>query len=370
MKATQDLSIDVEKWIAELQSLKRKGRKIVGYLTGGFMPEELVWAGGAIPVGLNRGGDHEAVLKSNEYIPRFLDAYSRAQIGYWALQEPRYRLVDLMVVPCTDKNISAAADCWEMWTDTKVLKLGIPHNKSEHAFKYYLDDLYLLKDEIEKLTGETITDAGLRAEIDLANRMRHLLRHISEMRKAERPPISGQEYVKLHHASFLADRKIMVGKLETLLRELTGKKGKKGQRIMLIGSSIAEGDYKIYDVVTEDFAEGMRPYRHEVAGGGDLMTSLADAYFRQRTPPPAFFRPVTAERTAFLLKLAAEYRVDGIVWYSMLYRDAYDIGGINFGRIAEREGIPFIKIVSEYDNAEEGQLNTRIEAFIESIAER
>jgi benzoyl-CoA reductase/2-hydroxyglutaryl-CoA dehydratase subunit BcrC/BadD/HgdB len=378
MEAMKDLSTHLEGRVSELKRLKGEGKKIVGYITGGFMPEELVLAGGAIPVGLNRGGDHEAVLKSTEYIPRFIDAYSRAQIGCWALEEPLYRLVDLVVVHCTDKNISAIADCWEMWTETKVLKLGVPHNKRSHAFKYYLEGLHLLREEIEKLTGNTITENKLRKEIDLSNRMRFLLRQISGMRKAEQTPISGKDYIRLHHASFLADRDFMLKSLEALSQELKGKEGKKGPRILLVGSSMAEGDDKVYDllesagadVVIEEFSEGMRPYWQEVEGGGDLIEALADGYFRRRTPPPAFFRPATEERVDFLLELAREFRVDGIIWYSMLYRDSYDIGGIHFGRIAEREGLPFIKIVSEYDTAEQGQFRTRIEALIESIEER
>ena len=142
----------------------------------------------------------------------------------------------------------------------------------------------------------------------------------------------------------------------------------------MIGSSIAEGDYKVYDlleptgadVVIEEFSEGMRPYWQEVESDGDLIEALADNYFGRKTPPPAFFRPAE-ERVPFLLKLAKEFRVDGIIWYSMLYREAYDIEGIYFGRRAEKEGLRFIKIVSDYDTAERGPLRTRIEAFIESI---
>jgi benzoyl-CoA reductase/2-hydroxyglutaryl-CoA dehydratase subunit BcrC/BadD/HgdB len=378
METMKDLSTYLEGRVSELKRLREEGKKLVGYITGGFVPEELVWAGGAIPVGLNRGGEHIAVLKSTECIPRFIDAYSRAQIGYWALEEPLYRMVDLFVVPCTDKNASAIGDCWEMWTKTKVIKLGIPHNRRGYAFKYYVEGLQSLKEEIEKLTGNTITDDKLRKEIDLANRMRLLLRQISEMRKAERPPISGKDYVKLHHASFNTDRDFMVKSLESLSQELRGKEGKKGTRIMLVGSSMAEGDYKIYDllesagadVVIEEFSEGMKPYWQEVESGGDLIEALADGYFRRRTPLPAFFRPATEDRVAFLLKLAKDFKVDGIIWYSMLYRDSYDIEGIYFGRIAEKEGYPFIKVVSEYDTAEHGQLRTRIEALIESIEGR
>jgi benzoyl-CoA reductase/2-hydroxyglutaryl-CoA dehydratase subunit BcrC/BadD/HgdB len=62
--------------LSELTRLKKEGKKIVGYICGGFMPEELVWASGAIPVGINKGGDHDAVLKSIEYIPRFFHVFS------------------------------------------------------------------------------------------------------------------------------------------------------------------------------------------------------------------------------------------------------------------------------------------------------
>ena len=369
----------LEERVSELRRLKKEGRKIVGYVCGGFMPEELVWASGAIPVGLNRGGDHDAVLKSMEYIPRFFDTFSRSQIGYWALEEPLYRLIDLFVVPCTDRNIASISDCWEMWVDTDLFKLGVPHNiDSDHSFTYYLNELHLLKKELENLTGNPITDDHLGREIELSNRMRHLLLQISETRKADQPPISGKDFLKLNHVSFYRDRYDMIKNLESLSQELGGKQGAKGPRILLIGSSIAEGDYKVYDllesagadVVIEDFSEGMRPYRGEIRKEGDLIEALADGYFRKRVPLPAFFRPSTEHRLDFFLQLAEEFKVDGIIWYSMLYREAYDIEGIYFGRQTEKEGFPFMKLVSDYNPAEDSSMQTRISAFIESITGR
>jgi benzoyl-CoA reductase/2-hydroxyglutaryl-CoA dehydratase subunit BcrC/BadD/HgdB len=376
MNTMNNISTYMDERLSELTRLKKEGKKIVGYICGGFMPDELVWASGAIPVGINKGGDHDAVLKSIEYIPRFFDTFSRAQIGYWALEEPLYRLIDLFVVPCTDKNIAIISDCWEMWADTRLFKLGVPHNiNSDHSYKYYIDELHLLKDELEDLTGNSITGDKLRKEIDLSNRMRSLLRQISEMRKSERPPISGKDFIKLNHASFSLDRDFIITSMESLSEELKKKQGIKGPRILLIGSTIAEGDYKVYDllesagasVVIEDFSEGLRPYRGEVQTNGDLLTSLAEYYFMKRQPLPAFFRPSTEERVSFLFKLAKDYKVDGIVWYSMLYREAYDIEGVYFSQQVEKEGLPFIKIVTDYDPAEHNSLRTRLGAFIESI---
>ena len=269
MNTMNGISTYLDERISELTRLKKEGKKIVGYICGGFMPEELVWASGAIPVGINKGGDHDAVLKSIEYIPRFFDTFSRAQIGYWGLEDPLYRLIDLLVVPCTDKNIAIISDCWEMWADTRLFKLGIPHNiDSEHSYPYFQNELRLLKNELEDLTGNSITDDKLRKEIDSSNRIRSLLRQISETRKSEQPPISGSDFARLNHASFSLDRELMIKKLESLNEELKEKQGTKGPRILLVGSTIAEGDYKVYDIlegaganiVMEDFSEGMRPY--------------------------------------------------------------------------------------------------------------
>jgi benzoyl-CoA reductase/2-hydroxyglutaryl-CoA dehydratase subunit BcrC/BadD/HgdB len=375
MKAIDDLSNYLKGRLVEIERLKREGKKIVGYIPAGYVPEEIIWAGGAIPVALNRGGDHEAVMKSMEFMPRVYDTYSRCQIGYWALGEPLYQIADLMVVPCTDKNIQAIGDCWEMWTDTRLLRLGIPRNNTtEHAFKYYLESLHELKGEIEKLTGNPITEARLREEIETANKMRFLLQQISETRKSEAVPISGSDFVRLHHASFLADRNFMVKHLESLSQELKDKEGHKGPRVFMIGSSIAEGDNKIHDllesaganVVMEDFSEGMRPYWQQVESDGDSIQALADTYFRKRSPLPAFFRP-DGGRLSILLNLAKEYKVDGIVWYTMMYHESHEIEGIHFGRLAEKEGFRFLRLTSDYDSAEYERLRTRIEAFVESI---
>jgi benzoyl-CoA reductase/2-hydroxyglutaryl-CoA dehydratase subunit BcrC/BadD/HgdB len=98
----RNFSVSLDDRVADLLSLKKAGKKIVGYVCNGFMPEELVWSCGAIPIGLNRGGEYNAVFRSMEFIPRFFDTFSRSQIGYWALEDPVCRLIDFFVVPCTD----------------------------------------------------------------------------------------------------------------------------------------------------------------------------------------------------------------------------------------------------------------------------
>jgi len=56
MEVIDQLSVHLEKRPDNLIKAKKEGQKIVGYLPGGFLPEELVLAAGAVPVCLLRVG--------------------------------------------------------------------------------------------------------------------------------------------------------------------------------------------------------------------------------------------------------------------------------------------------------------------------
>jgi benzoyl-CoA reductase/2-hydroxyglutaryl-CoA dehydratase subunit BcrC/BadD/HgdB len=381
MEVMQKLDEHLRTRVDKLIKIKREGGKIIGYLPGGYMPEELVYACGAMPIQLIRGGDPEPVAISAGYVPRFLDTFCRSQIGYKILgDEPLYELIDLLVAPVTDNNIRAVADCWNFYTNVEVFRYGVPHTKDDLGFNYYLGGLNLLKEKLESFTDTRVEDERLREAIALSNKMRGLFKEISLTRKSERPPISSRDFTKLNHASFHADRSIMLEVLESLAKEL-GKKetpNPSGPRVLFTGSTLAMGDYKVLDllevsgaqIVIEYFDEGLRDYWENVADDGDLMKALADRYFMKKVPA-AYFRP-SRERLDFILKLARDFKVDGILWYQLMYRDGADIQSYRFSQILRKElDIPMLKLQSDWDMAGEiGPFRTRIEAFVETIGRR
>jgi benzoyl-CoA reductase/2-hydroxyglutaryl-CoA dehydratase subunit BcrC/BadD/HgdB len=380
MEAMKKLSDHLATRLTELTRLRKSGTKLIGYAPGGYMPEELVYAAGAVPVGLIRGGDPEPVAESAAYVPRFIDTFCRSQIGYRMMGgDPLYEIIDLLVVPVTDHNIKTIADCFNFFTNTNVFRFGVPHQKDEYAFEYYLAGLHAFKSKLEEFTGNKIEDRKLREAIDSSNRMRELLKEISLLRLSERPAITGLEFAKLNHASFIADRAVFIDALKSIHRELKQKPPSvpKGPRILLTGSTLAMGDYKVLEIaentganiVIEEFAEGLRHFWEDVHVNGDLMESLADRYFRRRVPP-AWFRP-SRERLDYLIKLARDFNVDGIIWYQLMYRSSYDIQAFYFEKLLKKElDIPMLKVESDYDVSERGPLRTRIETFVEIMKAR
>ena len=282
MEAMEKLSKHLRGRMIDLRRAKDEGKKIIGYTPGGYLPEELLLASGVIPVGLLRGGEHEPVLTAGAYMPRWLDTFARAQIGYRMMKEDAsYQFIDLLVVPVTNNHMRAIADAWDFYTDVEVFRFGVPHRKNERSFQYYLDGIKLLREKLESLTGAEIKDSKLQETVDLCNKQRSLLEEISLMRRSDHLPISGRDFARLNHASFLADKKVMVEVLESLRDELKGREGKSpSARILLTGSTMAFGDYKIYDlleevgaeVMAEEFAEGIRHYWWKVEPDADLMS--------------------------------------------------------------------------------------------------
>lgn len=381
MEAMQKLSDHLKQRRPKLREIKKSGQKIVGYPPGGYLPEEFIYASGALPLCLARGGDPEPTAESLAYIPRFLDTFCRCQIGYRVMgEEVLYQLPDLIIVPITDINIRAIADLWDYYTDVEVFRYGVPHNKRQDALDYYIGSLRLLKEKLESFTGVTITDDKLKEEIKTQNKLRELFRNISQLRQPGKTPvISTQDFIRLHHASFYADRTVFMEILESLGEELKQKQvpesGK--PKVLLTASTLAMGDYKIFNImdevggefVFEEAAEGMMPYEDDVSLDGDPILALAETYFMKRVVP-AWFRPAR-ERVDYLINKAKELKVDGLLWYQLLYRDGYDIQSYSFKKEFEKvTGLPFLKLESDYDTSERGPFKTRVETFIEIMKQR
>ena len=377
MEAMDRLSSHLKMRLAELGRAKEEGSKIIGYMPGGYLPEELVLASGAIPVCLIRGGDYSAVELAGAYICRWIDTFCRAQIGYGISgDDPYYSIVDLLAIPITDNHIRAVSDILAYHTNIDIFPFGVPHMKEESSFSYYLHGINRLKTKLEEVTGAEIDMTGLKEATSLCNRERKLLKEISLMRKAEAVPIRSKDFIALNHGSLLADKGVMVEILESVRSELKEQAFAlpKGPRILLTGSTLAMGDYRILDmieeaggvVVVEEFAEGIRPYWEMVNPNGDPMKALADCYFMHRVPP-AWFRP-GKERHDFLIELAKSFNADGVIWYQLMYRESYKLESYYFpDRLKRETGLPMLTVESDYDLSEAGQLRTRVETFIGTL---
>jgi len=375
----------IEQYVAELlhnrpeaiKKAKEKGTAIIGYFPGGYVPEEIIHASGAIPLCLSDGG-YAPAAKALSILPDVICPFARAQAGEMLLKtNPYYNMLDLLIVPSTCQHLKKVGDIWEYYDKVKIFKLGIPYqNDSDFEIEYYTDRLKALKIMLETVAGVKITDEKINNSIDLYNRLRELLKSISLLRRGRNIPLNTFEFINLNHASFYADPVSMTEALEAVfekLREYPPAIESKKVRLLLTGPNLARGDYGILkmvegsdaEIVIEDIFEGIRYYWHNIEKIGDPVESLARGYLTGRIPG-AFMRSSIHKRLEFILKLIEDFSVSGVIWYELLCCEFYDEESYFFKKQLRERGIPMLTLESNY-NSPEGPLKTRLDAFIEII---
>jgi benzoyl-CoA reductase/2-hydroxyglutaryl-CoA dehydratase subunit BcrC/BadD/HgdB len=364
---------------AGLLAAKERGQKVVGYLPGGYVPEEIIHAAGAVPLCLFRGGDYRTAETALSVLPGVICPFARSQVTEMALRSnPYYRVVDLVVAPITCQHLKEVVELWEYRGDIPVFKLGVPHQQGDIEKDYFADRLRVLARKLGQFTGKEVTAENLEDAMLLYDRMRTLLYKIGLMRRAPASPIKTRDFVELNHASFHADPAYMVLELERLKTELEAdhevmQDGTGRPRLLLMGPNLAHGDTAILDlietsggdVVVEEFFEGMRVFQ-STAADGDPYYRLACSYLRGRLPP-AFMRSSTEKRVEFVLGLVEDFAVSGVIWYELLCCETYDQESYVFFRELSGRGVPMLIIESDYSSLDTGPLRTRLGAFMELL---
>lgn len=382
MSMLEELAVTAHTRAEELKKQQEKGTRVIGY-TGRFVPEELIYAAGALPYLLCRGGEPEPPEAALPYMLRFLSPFRRAQIGSYLLgMDPVLPMLDLTVAQCSDCHESRLADLLEYFK-LPTARIGVPPDwEKSISLQYYYKGLMRLKEKLEGLTGNTISDKRLKESIDSINQVRGLLKKISQLRKQQPPPVGGYDFIRLSHYSFYCDLRELISKLNDLYEQLRKDKSpfpKEVPRILLAGHVVAVGDYvvpKLIEssggaVVAEFLDEGIRQYQRNVDNEGELMRNLSKTYYLERTPP-SIFQPAWDERVSFIKELIKDFSINAVIWYQISFEEIYDMECSIVAKAMEEMGIPFLKLESSYEYSREamGPLTTRIESFIQLINQK
>jgi len=365
----------------EVFDRKNNGDKVIGAFCN-FFPEEIVHAAGAVPLSLC-GGAELPIADAEKVLPRNTCPLIKSSFGFKISRLcPYFQLVDLLVGETTCGGKKKMYELLGEHVPTYVLHL--PHKKDDAISRnLWFEEVKKFKGIVEELTGRDITDDNLRKAIDLANRKREALARVYNTRKTDPVPISGKDVLLVMQlalfddaARFTQKTNELAEELEERVRQGIGVAPKGAPRVLISGTPMAIPNWKIHDtiensgavVVTEESCTGTRYFTDLVDVNGvsttdDLIKSLAEKYLNINC---ACFTP-NNERPADLVRLAKEYHADGVVYYVLQFCHEFNTEYAKIERALKAEGIPVIKIETDYSDSDSGQLKTRIETFVEMI---
>ena len=365
--------------IKELLELKKKGHKIVGTFCV-YVPEEIVMAARGVWVGVC-GGSQFSIPDAERILPRNLCPLIKSAFGFMeAKTSPYYQVADFFV---GESTCDGKKKVWEIFENyVSFYTMEIPNSKSYMGKRLWLDEIMKFKEKMERESGVSITPEELEEKIQLINRKRRAMARFFDLRKADPPPISGKDALLVSQIAYYDDPERFTAKVNVLCDELEEKaqKGmgvvKKGTpRIMISGCPFALPFWKLHHivesskavVVCEESCVGTRYFTNPVDEGcptlEDKLKAIADRYLKINC---SCFTP-NEERIEEIVRYVRDFKVDGVILFTLQFCLTYSVECIKVQEALKKLNVPVLEIETDYGEQDRGQLQTRIEAFIEQI---
>jgi benzoyl-CoA reductase subunit C len=359
----------------EILEHKALGKKVFGWLCT-YVPEEVIHAAGALPVRITGYSQEMELEDGNAYLYINNCSFSRSCLQLGLRKE--YDFLDGVVGGSTCDGARRLFDLWRYYLKPPFYHvLTVPRKSHERAHQLYYSQVEDFKKHLEEFMGLTITDESLLHSIQVFNQSRFLLKELYELRKLDKPLISGQETMEVLNGSFRMPKE----QFNVYLKELIGdlKQHSAGSqpkaRLMLIGSVMNNPEFikSIEElgviVVTDELCTSTRYWSDPVVleGAKNPLEAVSRRYLNNF--PCARMYP-GSERFNRIVKLAREARVDGIISETIRYCVPYAHDIPLLSDRLKQENIPLLTLDVEYGTSGSGQIRTRVQAFLEMVEAR
>lgn len=359
-----------------VKQLKDKGVPVVGaYCT--YFPQEIAHAMGAATVGLCSTSD-ETIAVAERDLPKNLCPLIKSSYGFAKTDKcPFFYFSDVVVGETTCDGKKKMYEYMSEFKDVFLMEL--PNSQSENALALWKAEIIRFKEYLEKKFDTAITEDDIREAIRKENKVRASLKKLYQVMRRDHAPITGHDLFKvLYGSTFKFDRSVIPEEVEALVEKIekeyeAGTMQEKKPRILVTGCPIGGATEKVIKaiednggiVVTYENCTGAKSIDKPVdEENPDVYEALAKRYLNigcsVMTPNP--------NRLTLLGELIDEYKVDGVVEMTLQACHTYNVESLAIRRfVNEKKGIPYLNVETDYSQADIGQLNTRITAFIEML---
>ena len=356
-----------------IRAWKEQGKKVIAFQCV-YVPEELIYAAGILPTRLTGGYGELELEEANAYM--YTNTCSFIRTCLELVLTGQYDFLDGFVASPTCDCPRRLIDVWMHYEFTPfVHTLVAPRKITERGYVFYEEEIRLLKDRLQESFDAEITDEALWDAIEVYNRRRDLLRKLNELKKLDAPPITGAETLEVMNASQRMPPLEFNELLERLLEEAgSSQRAVKGKfRLMVNGSPLNNPEFieAIEDlggmVVIDELCTGIRYWWEGVDPDTDPIKALSRRYLHNL--PCARMEPAE-DRFQRVLKIARDYRVDGVVTQIVRYCSPWAHDQPLLRQRLEGEGIPVLELDLEYGTPGTGPIRTRVQAFLEMLERR
>ena len=370
-----------QKFLA-LKKIKDEGGRVIG-LYCSYVPIELIYAAGAVPVSLCATSE-KPIAAAERDLPKNLCPLIKASYGHAITDTcPFFYFSDFIIGETTCDGKKKMFELLNEVKPTHVMHLP-QNNLDQKGYPFWADEVRKLKAKIEDFYGITISNSDLRKAIVDCNQERQHLINFFELSALDPTPISGLEQFNVKEAfGFQYDIQKKNDELVKRTQELKAywEKELKGTidsrpRILITGCPLGGVKEKILAKIEElgavivgyDSCSGIRTQMEMVDENParDPIESIAEKYLKTNcsvmSPNPGRFRDLDY--------LIEHYRADAVIECTLVACHTFNLESHSIGKYVEQKGLPYMHLESDYSQADAAQFATRIEAFLEIVRAR
>jgi benzoyl-CoA reductase/2-hydroxyglutaryl-CoA dehydratase subunit BcrC/BadD/HgdB len=373
----------------EIRAAKEEGKKVIGYNCM-FAPIELILAADAIPVRVNSGW-YDASKLGDRIVPVEVCPVIRSMIGAKMVGlSPYLELSDAVINTLTCDGMTKLG---EILSDYKPIWTMCPPRvkDSPQSMVFWREELKTVKQKIEDLTGNKITDKKLMSTIRLLQKATKAFRRLQDIRKGS-PVIMGRDAMLVNQTSMWDNIERWTKKTEELCDDLEERVRQKmwacppdTPRVMVTGTPMVWPDnWKLPNLVEESNPQGVLvvdelcssdrllydPVGVDEWTMDDMFNAVAERYLLTSTCPCFTSKDGNEDRINWLLDKLKEFKVDGVIYYVVRGCMLYAMEYTRIKRILDHKNVPIYYLDTDYTREDVGQMKTRVEAFLEMLRAR
>ena len=353
-----------------------------GHLVGMFCsytPLELFDAAGVSVVGLC-GTSNEPIADAEKVLPKNLCPLIKSSYGFAYTEKCPYTyFCDFIVGETTCDGKKKMFELLNNIKETYVLHLP-QSQKRAYAKDIWYEEIKLLKEYMEKRYNIEITDEKLREAARKRNELRKTQLELYSLQGLTPPALKATEVmstlaqgmfnfgVDAQHASYKAKVDAAKAAYEAGERPVS----EKAKRILLTGCPSTGVIQKVGMTIEKnggvivclDDCGGERTTKMLVdENADDILRAISDRYLEIHCS----VMTTNEGRIENTKEMCKKYNVDGVVEMVLQACHTFNVESTLMKDMCEEEGIPYMKLETDYSTTDSGQIETRLAAFLEML---
>ncbi len=362
----------------QLKKFKSEGKKVIGCMPY-YVPEELVYASGMVPMGM-WGTHNKTISMAREYCTSFY--CSLAQLDLEMLLDGTLDDLDgvLLTVLCDtlrpmSQNIRVA-----MEKEHKMSTIFMAHAQNrtkEYGKEFMMDQYRQILDALEKICGHEITQEQISEAIRVYNESRKARRLFVKLAGQHPEAVSARNRSAVLKSAYFMPKDEHTTLLNQVNEALQALPPSNFQGVKVVTSGIicdAPELLEIFDrnqiaIAADDVAHESRAIRVDVPEADDPIRALAEQWALQDYDVLLYDEASSQNRRGeYVAQLAKESGAQGVVVLMMVFCDPEEMEYPSLKKALDEADVPHIKVGIEMQTQQFGQIETALQALADQVS--